>query len=178
MTGFLDELQAAVTTAAERVGPAVIGLGRGWGRGSGVVIAEGRMLTNAHVLRGDEVAVGRGGGEVVLGRVAGVDDDLDVAVIAADTGDAGRSSGSPAVLDEVSARPAGLRARRPRRTRAAHDVRARHRDGPLASAGRAAAGSAARSSTPRRCRAGRPAARSSTATAACSGSTPCAWTAG
>ena len=40
MTGFLDELQAAVTAAAERVGPAVIGLGRGWGRGSGVVIAE------------------------------------------------------------------------------------------------------------------------------------------
>jgi serine protease Do len=102
MTGFLDELQAAVTTAAERVGPAVIGLGRGWGRGSGVVIAEGRILTNAHVLRGDEVAVRRGGGEVVLGRVAGVDDDLDVAVIAADTGDAVPVVWDPAVLDAVS----------------------------------------------------------------------------
>ena len=80
MTGFLDELQAAVTAAAERVGPSVIGLGRGWGRGSGVVIAEGRVLTNAHVLRGDEVAVRRPDGEVALGRVAGLDADLDVAV--------------------------------------------------------------------------------------------------
>ena len=71
MTGFLDELQAAVTGASERVGPAVIGLGRGWGRGSGVVVAEGRILTNAHVLRGDEVAVRRSEGEVVQGRVAG-----------------------------------------------------------------------------------------------------------
>ena len=64
MTGFLDELQAAVTAAAERVGPAVIGLGRGWGRGSGVVIADGRVITNAHVLRGDEVAVKRPGRRV------------------------------------------------------------------------------------------------------------------
>ena len=37
----LDELQAAVTAAAERVGPSVVGLGRGWGRGSGVVSRTG-----------------------------------------------------------------------------------------------------------------------------------------
>src|ERR671911_2702224 len=86
MTGFLDELQAAVAAVAERVGPAVVGLGRGWGRGSGVVIAPGRVLTNAHVLRGEEVAVTRAG-EVVLGRVAGLDADLDVAVNDAGTGD-------------------------------------------------------------------------------------------
>jgi serine protease Do len=102
MTGFLDELQAAVTAASERVGPAVIGLGRGWGRGSGVVIAEGRVLTNAHVLRGDEVAVRRGGGEIVLGRVAGADHDLDVAVIEADTGDAPPIAWDPAVVDGVA----------------------------------------------------------------------------
>jgi serine protease Do len=100
MTGFLDELQAAVTAAAERVGPAVIGLGRGWGRGSGVVIAEGRILTNAHVLRGDEVAVRRDG-EIVLGRVTGADDDLDVAVIAADTGAAPPVAWEPDVVEHV-----------------------------------------------------------------------------
>ena len=99
MTGFLDELTAAVTAASERVGPAVIGLGRGWGRGSGVVVAEGRIVTNAHVLRGDEVAVRRAGGEVVLGRVAGADPDLDVAVIAADTGDAAPVAWDPAVVE-------------------------------------------------------------------------------
>jgi serine protease Do len=103
MTGILDELEAAVAAAAERVGPSVVGLGRGWGRGSGVVIAEGRVLTNAHVLRGDEVAVTRGGGEVVLGRVAGLDDALDVAVIAVDTGDAPAVAWEPAAVEELRA---------------------------------------------------------------------------
>src|SRR5829696_7362977 len=101
MTGFLDELQAAVGAVGERVGPAVVGLGRGWGRGSGVVIAEGRVLTNAHVLRGDEVAVRRGGGEVALGRVAGADDALDVAVIAVDTGGAPAVAWEPAAVVEL-----------------------------------------------------------------------------
>ena len=85
MNEVLQAIQEAVGTAAERVGPAVAGLGRGWGRGSGVVVAEGRVLTVAHVLRGDEVAV-TFGGQVAEGRVAGVDPDLDVAVIAVDTG--------------------------------------------------------------------------------------------
>jgi serine protease Do len=101
MTGFLDELQGAVTAATERVGPSVIGLGRGWGRGSGVVIADGRVLTNAHVLRGDEVAVRRPDGEVALGRVAGLDADLDVAVLTVDTGGAPAVAWDPAVVDEL-----------------------------------------------------------------------------
>jgi serine protease Do len=101
MTGFLDELQAAVTAATERVGPSVIGLGRGWGRGSGVVIADGRVLTNAHVLRGDEVAVRRPDGEVALGRVAGLDADLDVAVLTVDTGGAPAVAWDPAVVEEL-----------------------------------------------------------------------------
>jgi serine protease Do len=93
--GFLDELQETIGAIRERVGPSVVGLGRGWGRGSGVVVAPGRVLTNAHVLRGDEVAVTRGG-EVVLGRVAGLDADLDVAVIEADTGAAPAIAWDPA----------------------------------------------------------------------------------
>ena len=59
--------------AAEKVGPAVVGLGRGWGRGSGVVIAPGQVLTVAHVLRGDEVAVTFADGDVREGRVLGAD---------------------------------------------------------------------------------------------------------
>jgi serine protease Do len=100
---FLEELQSAVTGAADRVGPAVAGLGRGWGRGSGVVIAPGLVLTSAHVLRGDEVAVAIGGGEVVHGRVAGADPDLDVAVLAVDTGDAPAVAWDPAAVSEVRA---------------------------------------------------------------------------
>ena len=80
-------MQVAETIAAvaERVGPSVVGIGRGWGRGSGVVIAEHRVLTNAHVLRGPDVAV-RIGDALVHGRVAGADPRADLAVIAADTG--------------------------------------------------------------------------------------------
>jgi serine protease Do len=103
MTSILDELQSAVTAAADRVGPAVIGLGRGWGRGSGVVIADGRVLTNAHVLRGEEVAVTRADGEVALGRIAGIDPDLDVALIEVDTAGAPAVAWEPAILENVRA---------------------------------------------------------------------------
>jgi serine protease Do len=85
---LLTELQDTIAGIAEKVGPSVVGLGRGWGRGSGVVVAPGRVITNAHVLRGDEVAVAFADGETRLGRVAGADEDLDVAVVAIDTGDA------------------------------------------------------------------------------------------
>jgi S1-C subfamily serine protease len=87
MNPVLEALQQAVTEAADKVGPAVVGLGRGWGRGSGVVVAPGRVLTVAHVLRGDELAVTFGDGRTAEGRVAGSDPDVDVAVIAVDTGD-------------------------------------------------------------------------------------------
>lgn len=85
----LKELQHAIVSAAEAAGPAVVGLGRGWGRGSGVVIAPGRVLTCAHNLRGGhEVAVVFADDRREQGRVAGVDPDLDVAVLEVDTGEA------------------------------------------------------------------------------------------
>src|SRR5712692_5253969 len=84
---LLEELESTVQTAAQRSGPAVVGLGRGWGVGSGVVIAPGRVLTNAHNLRHDEVTVSFADGRREAGRVAGSDPDLDVAVIDVDTGD-------------------------------------------------------------------------------------------
>ena len=84
----IEELKTAVAGAADSVGPSVVGLGRGWGRGSGVVTAAGTVLTNAHVLRGEEVAVAFADGRTEHGRVAGADPDLDLAAIAVDTGDA------------------------------------------------------------------------------------------
>jgi serine protease Do len=85
---LLQELEASVQEVAHRVGPAVVGIGRGWGVGSGVVIAPGRVLTNAHNLRHDEVTVTFADGRRASGRVAGSDPDLDVAIIEVDTGDA------------------------------------------------------------------------------------------
>jgi len=84
----LEALQQAVREAADKVGPAVVGLGRGWGRGSGVVYEPGHVLTCAHVLRGEEVAVTFRDGRTEHGRVTGADTDLDLAVVSVETGDA------------------------------------------------------------------------------------------
>ncbi len=86
----IEELQAAVAAVAERVGPSIVGIGRGT-RGSGVVIAPGKVLTNAHNLRGDEVTVTFADGRSLRGTVAGWDGDGDLAVIDVDT------AGAPAV---------------------------------------------------------------------------------
>ncbi|MGO9975775.1 MAG: S1C family serine protease [Solirubrobacteraceae bacterium] len=83
--GILEELEGRIQQAACSVGPAVVGLGRGWGVGSGVVIGESRVLTNAHNLRHDEVAITFGDGRREAGRVAASDTDLDLAVISVDT---------------------------------------------------------------------------------------------
>jgi serine protease Do len=84
----LEELEQAVTNVAEQAGTAVVGIGRGPGRGSGIVLADGRVATNAHNLRGDEVTVVFADGRSETGRVEGVDIDADLAVVAVDTGDA------------------------------------------------------------------------------------------
>src|SRR4051794_7688575 len=83
----LEEITTSIEGLVERVGPAVVGLGRGWGRGSGVVTAPGQVLTNAHNLRGETVTVTFGDGRSEAGTVAGVDLDADVAVVSVDTAD-------------------------------------------------------------------------------------------
>jgi serine protease Do len=95
----IRELQDAIGGAVEQVGPSVVGLGRGWGLGSGVVIADGHVLTNAHNLRRDEVAVTFADGRRETGQVAGVDRDLDLAVLSVDTG------GAPAITWEPDGAP-------------------------------------------------------------------------
>ena len=83
----IEELQSAVATVADGVGPSIVGIGRGT-RGSGVVIAKGKVLTNAHNLRGDEVTVTFADGRREVGKVAGYDGDGDLTVIDVDTGSA------------------------------------------------------------------------------------------
>jgi S1-C subfamily serine protease len=83
---MLTELQETVSSVATAVTPSVVGIGRRV-RGSGVVVARDRVLTNAHNLQGDEVSVRFGGGRAVRGTAAGVDWDGDLAVIDVDTGD-------------------------------------------------------------------------------------------
>ena len=80
----LDELSQALTSLTSTITPSVVGIGSRL-RGSGVVIAEGQVLTNAHNVRGDEVTVTFAGGRTATGTVSGIDVDGDLAVIAVDT---------------------------------------------------------------------------------------------
>jgi serine protease Do len=84
----VQDIQNAIAGAVETVGPAVVGLGSGWGRGSGVVIAPGSVLTSAHNLRREETTVSFHDGRREPAEVVGTDPDLDLAVLAVDTGDA------------------------------------------------------------------------------------------
>jgi len=81
----LTELQSSVVAVAAAVGPSVVGIGSRV-RGSGVVIGEGLVLTNAHNLRGPEVTVTFADGRVDRGIVKGVDWDGDLAVVTVATG--------------------------------------------------------------------------------------------
>ena len=87
MTIF-DEIQASIARLAEDAGPSVAGIGQRWGIGSGIVLGEGRVLTNAHNVRGSQATVTFADGRTAEGTVTGHDIDGDLAVIEADTGQA------------------------------------------------------------------------------------------
>src|SRR5262245_23878266 len=74
-------------------------MGQRWGGGSGVRRREGRVLANAHNVRGDQVTVTFADGRTAEGSVAGHDIDADLAVIDVDTG------GAPALPWAADAAP-------------------------------------------------------------------------
>ena len=83
---ILDEIGASIKQLAEGPGASVVGVGQRWGVGSGIVLGEGTVLTNAHNVRGDRVTVTFPDGREEEGTVAGRDVDGDLAVISVDTG--------------------------------------------------------------------------------------------
>jgi serine protease Do len=89
--GILDELGQAVQSVAAKAGSAVVRVGGGWRGGSGVVIGDGLVLTNAHNVRGDGAVVAFADGRRVEASVKGIDIDGDLAVLAVDT------AGAPAL---------------------------------------------------------------------------------
>jgi S1-C subfamily serine protease len=88
---ILDEIGASIRQLAEGAGPSVVGIGQRWGVGSGIVLGEGTVLTNAHNVRRDQVTVTFADGRTAEGNVTGRDIDGDLAVISVDT------SGVPAL---------------------------------------------------------------------------------
>ena len=83
----VEELSDLVRTIHRNAGPSVVAIGR-HGRGSGFVVAPGRVLTNAHNLRGETTEVRFGDDRTVQGTVVGSDVDGDLAVLDVDTADA------------------------------------------------------------------------------------------
>jgi S1-C subfamily serine protease len=83
---ILDEIGASIRQLSEGAGSSVVGVGQRWGIGSGIVLGDGTVLTNAHNVRGDTVTVTFADGRVAEGNVAGRDVDGDLAVIGVDTG--------------------------------------------------------------------------------------------
>jgi serine protease Do len=88
---ILDEVGVSIRQLAEGAGTSVVGIGQRWGAGSGIVLGEGQVLTNAHNVRGDQVTVAFADGRTAEGTVAARDIDGDLAVINVDT------SGVPAL---------------------------------------------------------------------------------
>ena len=98
---FVAEVEEVVGAVAAKVGLSVVRIGRGWGRGNGVVVADGQVLTNAHNLRGAETTVTFADGRTATAAVAGADVDGDLAVLNVET------TGAPAVTWEPGAVDAG-----------------------------------------------------------------------
>ncbi|HZA40933.1 MAG TPA: S1C family serine protease [Actinomycetota bacterium] len=84
----IDELQGLVGGIAQSVGASVVGIGNRRARGSGIVVAPGKVLTNAHNLWRDEVHITFHDGRTATGKLAGADVDGDIAVVDVDTNDA------------------------------------------------------------------------------------------
>src|SRR5215831_11848700 len=82
---IFDEIQAGIEQLAEGAGASVVGIGHRWGTGSGIVLGDGQVLTNAHNIRANEVMVSFADGRTTEGRLAGRDIDADLAVIEVDT---------------------------------------------------------------------------------------------
>ncbi len=97
----LSKLQEELRSAASPVRNATVSLGRD-GRGSGVVIADGVVITNAHVLRDKTISVRFADGRTAQGEVSGIDADGDLAAIKVDTTGAGTLSWAESAGDTGS----------------------------------------------------------------------------
>ena len=82
-----DDLRTAAQNAAGTVASATVAIGRD-GRGTGIVIGPGKVLTSAHNLRDRTTQLRFGNGRTVQASVSAVDADGDLAVLDVDTGDA------------------------------------------------------------------------------------------
>ena len=97
----LDELQQSVAKAAAKAAPAVVGIGGHWHRGSGVIVAKDRVLTNAHNIHGDGATCVFADGRRERGKLLGEDMDGDLAVLEVNTAGIAPLPWAPGTLPSV-----------------------------------------------------------------------------
>jgi S1-C subfamily serine protease len=110
----VDELAAFVRTASAGAAASVVAIGR-QGRGTGFVVAPGKVLTNAHNVRDETTSVGFADGRTAEGTVTGSDVDGDLVVLDVATDDVAPLAWSPEAVapgDVVVAVTAGRHRRR------------------------------------------------------------------
>jgi S1-C subfamily serine protease len=83
---MIQELSDLVRSVAAKAGPSVVSVGR-HGRGSGVIVATGKVLTCAHNLRDRTAQVRFLDGRTAQGSISGSDIDGDLVVLDVDTGE-------------------------------------------------------------------------------------------
>ena len=81
----LDELSTTTRSVLAQLGGSIVTIGRN-GRGSGVVIGPGKVVTNAHNFRDQTTLVTFADGRAEQGSVTGSDQDGDLVVLEVDTG--------------------------------------------------------------------------------------------
>lgn len=84
---MLQQMGQDIRRVVDTVAGNVVGVGRRGPVGSGLLVASGRVLTNAHNLRGERATVTFNDGQRVVGEVRGVDLDGDLAVLDAEGAD-------------------------------------------------------------------------------------------
>jgi serine protease Do len=86
VTTEISAFSTFIADSAERFGTSVVGL-RGDARGTGIVIADQRVLTTAANLAGDRAEVVFAGGHTETASVTGLDRRRGIAVLTVDTGE-------------------------------------------------------------------------------------------
>jgi len=81
----LDQIESTIRNVAGTAAGAVVSIGRN-GRGSGFVLAPGRVVTSAHNLRDRTASVTFADGRTAQGEIHGADVDGDLVVLDVDTG--------------------------------------------------------------------------------------------
>jgi len=106
---ILTEIGEKLGSVAGSAGRAVVGLGGHWGMGSGVVLEDGLVLTNAHNVGPERATVTFFDGRSDQARVLGIDLDADLALLEVSSGEVGPITWEPRdVVPAIGAPVVGL----------------------------------------------------------------------